>query len=98
VRDVVKAYWLLLQKGQSGEAYNVCSQQAYSVKEIIDCLSCYADVNLQLKISPSLLRKTDIPIILGCLEKIMKATGWEPKISLNETLQNMLKYWSDRIM
>lgn len=97
VRDVVKAYWLLLQKGQPGEAYNVCSQQVYSVKEIIDRLSCYADVNLQLKISPGLLRKADIPIILGWREKIFRHTKWSPKILFENTLLDLFNYWKDAL-
>lgn len=97
VRDVVKAYWLLLQKGQSGEAYNVCSQKAFSIKEIIYILSYYSGIEIQLNTNPELIRQIDIPVILGCRENIFKNTSWEPKISINETLHDMFKYWSARI-
>lgn len=97
VRDVVGAYWLLLQKGRSGEAYNVCSQKLYSVKEIINILVEYAGLDVQLKTDPELLRRSDIPVLLGCREKIYNDTGWEPKILFEDTLRDLFNYWKQTI-
>ncbi len=93
VRDVVEAYWLLLQKGRAGEAYNVCSQKVYSVREVINILAKYGGVNIKIIKSPELLRKSDIPVLLGSREKIYKDTGWKPKILFEDTLKDLLNYW-----
>lgn len=95
VRDVVEAYWLLLQKGQAGEAYNVCSQKAYSVREIAAMLAEAAGIEITLRSRPELRRGTDIPVLLGSREKIRRDTGWEPKIPFQRTLREMLRYWQE---
>ncbi len=98
VRDVVEAYWMLLQKGRSGEAYNVCSQKVYSVREVINILAKISDVNITLMKSPELLRKSDIPVLLGSHEKIYNDTGWKPRISFEDTLKDLLDYWKKIII
>lgn len=93
VRDVVEAYWLLLQKGRIGEVYNVCSQKAYTVKEIIEILMKKAGTVAVVDSSSALRRKSDIPVLLGSREKISRETGWKPKIAFEETLNDVLDYW-----
>lgn len=93
VRDVVRAYRLLLQNGQPGEAYNVCSQIAFSVREIVSILARNAGLEIEVKTRPDLLRITDIPILVGNREKIFRATGWEPEIPFTKTLADLLTWW-----
>lgn len=93
VRDVVEAYWLLLQKGNSGQPYNVCSERAYSIRDIMNILMNEAGVKARIESVPGLKRKVDIPVLLGSREKIFRQTGWEPKISFRETLKDVLDYW-----
>ncbi|MCG9966635.1 GDP-mannose 4,6-dehydratase [Pelotomaculum terephthalicicum JT] len=93
VRDVVKAYYLLLLKGRAGEAYNVCKQKAYSIKEIISILTNFAGVDIQIKHNQELLRKSDIPILLGSRKKILADTCWEPDILFEKTLFDIFSYW-----
>jgi GDP-4-dehydro-6-deoxy-D-mannose reductase len=97
VRDVVEAYRLLLQKGRRGEAYNICSQKMYSIKEVINILTKLSGVNIKLKTSAELLRKSDIPVLLGSREKIYNDTGWEPKIPFEDTLKDLLSFWEKSI-
>jgi len=93
VRDVVEAYWLLLQRGRTGEIYNVCSQKAYTVREIIEILMKKAGIAAAVDSSSAFRRKSDIPVLLGSREKISRETGWEPKIAFEETLNDVLDYW-----
>ncbi|MQL51384.1 NAD-dependent epimerase/dehydratase family protein [Desulfofundulus thermobenzoicus] len=98
VRDVVEAYWLLLQKGNSGQAYNVCSERAYSIRDIMNILMEEAGVKARIESVPGLKRKVDIPVLLGSREKISRQTGWEPKIPFRETLKDVLDYWIRKLV
>jgi len=89
VRDVVEAYWMLLQEGKPGEAYNICSGKAYSVREIIDMLSEMSGVRVKYTREGNLVRKVDIPVLTGDYTKINRDTGWKPRYSFKETLQNL---------
>ncbi|MGQ9513429.1 GDP-mannose 4,6-dehydratase [Thermodesulfitimonas sp.] len=97
VRDVVRAYWLLLQKGRPGEAYNVCSGKAYTVREIAALLAATAGVAITIKSAAALQRPTDIPLLLGAAAKIAHATGWTPQIPFRQTLADLLAWWRERL-
>ncbi len=91
VRDVVRAYWTLLQEGQSGDVYNVCSGQAYSIKEIVDMFSKIIGVEVDIRQRKSLVRKVDIPVLVGDYGKINREVGWEPLFPIEETLKSLLR-------
>lgn len=90
VLDVIKAYVLLLEKGESGEVYNVGSGKSISMQEVFDMLSEKSTAEIQIKVNPDLLRPSDIAESYASIEKI-KALGWEPQISLAETLDKVLQ-------
>lgn len=92
VRDVVRAYWLLLQKGTPGEAYNVCSGKVYSIQEVIDILANLAQIDLPITESSYFVRDIDIPLLQGDNKKITKETGWKPDYNIKETLKFLLDY------
>ncbi|MEO0106508.1 MAG: GDP-mannose 4,6-dehydratase [candidate division WOR-3 bacterium] len=96
VRDVVKGYWEIVNKGTPGQVYNICSGNAYSINEVIKIFSEIAKVNLKIKQSPKLMRKIDIPIMLGDNTKIKREIGWSPKIKLEKTLADLLNYYQKR--
>jgi GDP-4-dehydro-6-deoxy-D-mannose reductase len=96
VRDVVRAYTLLAQKGRRGEVYNVCSGKAVALKEILDILLSFSSEKIKVKVDPQKKRKIDIPCLLGNNKKIKKETSWEPKIPLEKTLLDLLEYWRER--
>ncbi|WXJ91622.1 GDP-6-deoxy-D-mannose reductase [Moorella thermoacetica] len=97
VLDVVRAYWLLLQKGRPGEAYNVCSGKVYSVREIAETLAAIGGVDITLQSLPELQRRIDIPLLLGSAEKIGYDTGWQPDIPFKQTLADLLDWWKGKL-
>lgn len=96
VRDVVRAYDLLIHKGTPGEAYNVCSGQAPSLKEILGTLLSFTACKITIHVDSSKFRKADIPYLAGSNKKLSKATGWAPRISLEKTLRDLLEYWREK--
>jgi GDP-4-dehydro-6-deoxy-D-mannose reductase len=97
VRDVVKAYVLLMKKGRRGEAYNVCSGKALSLKEILGILLSYSSKKIEVNVDPQKQRKVDIPYLLGDNNKIKRETSWEPEIPLEKTLRDLLESWRQRV-
>ncbi len=97
VRDVVNAYRMLMNRGRSGEVYNVCSQQVYSVRDIIHQFVSMSGVNGSVKSRSDLLRKTDISILKGSREKITSETGWCPAIKFSQTCHDLLLYWKNKL-
>lgn len=95
VEDVVSALWLLCEKGEMGEVYNVCSSKAYRIKDILNMAIELAKAKIEVQVDPNKLRPTDEPIIMGDNTKIREVCGWIPKMSMEETLSRMLDYWRE---
>ncbi len=90
VRDVVRAYRLLVERGRSGEVYNVCSGTAIAVQELAEQFIAMATIPMTLEADPDLQRPVDIPVLLGDNSRIVADTGWRPEIPLSQTLQDLL--------
>ena len=90
VRDVVRAYRLLVERGEPGEAYNVCSGNAVSVQKLAEQLLTMARRPMELKPDPALERPVDVPVLLGDYTLLRRATGWKPEIGLDQTLADLL--------
>jgi GDP-4-dehydro-6-deoxy-D-mannose reductase len=97
VRDVVRAYYLLLEKGVSGELYNVCSGIGYSLKEIINIIAELLQITITTETDFDRVRPNDNKIIIGDNSKIKNHTGWENEITLSESLQNLITYWKKEL-
>jgi GDP-4-dehydro-6-deoxy-D-mannose reductase len=97
VRDVVRAYRLLVERGEPGGVYNVCSGRAVAVKEIADMLLGMAERPMRLVSDPELQRPVDIPVLVGDNAKLRAATGWSPTIPIEQTLADVLADWRARI-
>jgi len=97
VRDVVKAYYSLFRKGRRGEIYNVCSGNGSTIEQVIRKLSQILGIDVTSKVAPSLIRPNDNKIIIGNNKKIKTEIGWEPTYNLEQSLEDMLKYWNERI-
>jgi len=97
VRDVVRAYALLMEKGRKGEVYNICSGNAVSLREILDLLLSFSSLKIEVHVDSSKLRKADIPLLLGENQKIKQETSWEPEISLKQSLHDLLEYWRKKV-
>ena len=90
VRDVVRAYRLLIEHGAAGEAYNVCTGRDHSIAEIADLLISMASGPMHLVADPDLQRPVEIPVLRGDPGKLRAATGWSPEIELRTTVADVL--------
>ena len=90
VRDVVRAYRLLAERGEPGEAYNVCSGHAVSISALAEQLAAFASHPMKLRADPALERPVDVPVLCGDSSKLRAAVGWQPEIPLEQTLADLL--------
>ena len=97
VRDVVKAYGLLVQQGEKGETYNVGSGHAVAIRDILDNIISKSTADIKVEIDPAKIRPVDVPIIEADITKLTEKTGWKPQISLDQTIQEVLNYWREHI-
>ncbi len=93
VRDVVVAYRLLIEHGNPGTIYNVCSGRDVAISEIAENLLALADADLELVIDPDLVRPVDVPVLRGDSTRLRDATGWSTSIPLATTLADVLASW-----
>jgi len=96
VRDMVKAYWLALEKCEPGEVYNICRGRCWTIRETLDMLLAMTKAKIEVRQDPARLRPSDVPILLGDNSKFVAATGWQPVIPFEQTLADMLDYWRAR--
>jgi GDP-4-dehydro-6-deoxy-D-mannose reductase len=97
VRDIVNGYWLALESCEPGEVYNICSGKDYSIQGVLDRLIELSGVEVKVEQDPRRLRPSDVPVLLGDHTKFKAATGWEPRIPYDQTLQDMLDYWREHL-
>jgi len=97
VRDGIEALYLLSKKGKPGEIYNIGSGKVYSIREILEILLSFSDINFEVKVRRAKLRKTDIPILWADISKINRITGWTATIPIEKTLLDLLNYWRERV-
>jgi GDP-4-dehydro-6-deoxy-D-mannose reductase len=98
VRDIVRGYWLLLEKGEAGEVYNLCSGRAWVIHEILDFLLGEARVpGITVREEAARLRPSDVPVLRGDATKAQAAVGWRPEIPFEQTLRDVLDYWRRRV-
>jgi GDP-4-dehydro-6-deoxy-D-mannose reductase len=93
VRDVVRAYHLLMHQGRRGEVYNVCSGRGLSLKEIIEIMAGQLQLDVDITVDDRLIRPADNRKMIGSNEKIKHELGWENTIPLEQSLQDMIRYW-----
>lgn len=96
VRDIARAYRLLLEKGRAGETYNVCSGTLRSGHDILDGIIKAAHCQPVIKQDPAKMRPSDTPAFCGSRQKITDYTGWQPEISLETTLADVVADWQAR--
>ena len=91
VRDVVRAYYLLLTEGMPGEVYNICSGKGVSLIDIIAEIADLLSVEIEGQVNPEFVRPGDNQKIVGSYEKIHRELNWKPEIPLSQTLQDMIQ-------
>jgi len=97
VRDIVRAYWLSLEKGEPGDVYNIGTGKAYSMQEVLDMLLALSKTKVKVKVDPARLRPSDVPILLSDSSKFVSLTGWKPEIPLKKTFKDLLNYWRGKV-
>jgi GDP-D-mannose dehydratase len=97
VRDVVRAYALLMKEGITGETYNVGSGNAISIEDLLHLILSFSTRKIEIVIAPEKIRPVDIPIIEADINKIKVCTGWDRQITLSQTIIETLDYWRENI-
>ena len=97
VRDVVRGYWLSVNKCKSGEVYVIASGKTRTVQEMLDTLLGLSKVKVKIKKDPKRMRPSDVEILWGDYSKFNKQTGWKPTIPFEKTLEDLLNYWRERV-
>lgn len=97
VRDAVRAYWLLLDKGTPGEVYNIGGEKVFTVGQILETLKSMARTPIHHEVDPARLRPSDVTLQIPDIGKFRQATGWSPRISPEQTLGDLLDYHRARL-
>ncbi|UCF16777.1 MAG: GDP-mannose 4,6-dehydratase [Phycisphaerales bacterium] len=98
VRDAVRAYWLIAQKCQPGEVYNIGGMETMTIGQMLDKLLAISTLkNIDVQVDPARLRPSDVTLQIPCVDKFHKATGWKPEIPFEKTLADTLEYWRDAL-
>src|SRR5438132_694259 len=98
VRDIVRGYWTLLERGTPGEVYNLCSGVDWSIERVLTFLVGKSTApRIEIRQDPARLRPSDVPILRGSRVKVEPTLGWRPAIPLETTLTDLLEYWRRRI-
>ncbi|MFS0555276.1 GDP-mannose 4,6-dehydratase [Brevibacillus sp. 179-C9.3 HS] len=93
VRDIVKAYWLALTRGEPGDVYNISAGTRYTIEDMLKTLLALTDVQVEIHVDTDRLRPSDIDIVLGDSSLFREKTGWKPEISFQQTMEDLLNYW-----
>ncbi len=97
VRDIVRGYRLLAEKGKAGEIYQLCSGKAVTIQSVLHCLVKQSERKITVQVDKARLRKSDIPMLRGSNRKAVQAVGFRARYSLEQTLSDTLHYWRNRI-
>ena len=97
VRDMVKAYYLSVQKCQSGEVYNIATGKSWKIRDVLNLLLSMSKVKIKVLQDKSRMRPSDVEVLVGDASKFMKVSGWRPEIPFEKTMEDLLNYWRERI-
>lgn len=97
VRDVVKAYALLIRTGKAGETYNVGSGHAVTIEEVLKLILSLSEKEIRVEVDANKIRPADVPVIEADIGKICQTSGWTPEITLEQTIRETLDYWRERV-
>ncbi len=95
VRDVVRGYWLALEKGKPGAVYNICSGTSHRIGDILDTLIDISGVEVEVQKDTNRLRPSDVPLLEGDNSVFVGDTGWRPEIPFEQTLRDLIEFWRE---
>jgi GDP-4-dehydro-6-deoxy-D-mannose reductase len=96
VRDVVRAYAALVTQGEAGQVYNIGSDRSWSIQELLDTLLSMSPAPIRVIQDPERMRPSEVPEVRCDSTRIRRATGWQPTISFEDSLGDILSYWRQR--
>lgn len=97
VRDIVKGYWLALEKGEPGEVYNLGTGQDITIQGMLDRLLSFTGLQIETRQDPARMRPSDVMVLRADITRFTGRTGWKPGIPLDRTLEDLLDYWRERV-
>ena len=98
VRDIVRGYWMLLEQGEPGEVYNLCSGYTWTIQQVLEFyLDRSRAKGISVQVDPERLRPSDVMVLEGDPSKIHKALGWKTEVPFEQTLTDLLEYWRRRV-
>ena len=97
VRDVARAYALIAERGQRGEVYNIASGTAHSLRDLLEVMLQTARVEAEIRVMPALKRTGEAALLIGDADRLRTATGWETRVSFEQSAADTLAYWQRRI-
>ena len=93
VKDACRAVRLIVEKGHTGEVYNISSGVTHKAQEVLDKLVVMAKIPVEVRQDPVRMRPSDTPVVCGNHDKLTAHTGWQPKLGLDQILEDALDYW-----
>jgi GDP-4-dehydro-6-deoxy-D-mannose reductase len=93
VRDTVRAYRTIADRGRPGRPYNVSTGHGVAIGEILEIIRAQARVPVRVRVDPSRFRPNDLPVLVGDSSRLQQELGWTPAIPLAQTLDDLLAYW-----
>ena len=97
VRDMIRGYWLALEKGEPGEVYNIGSGTDVTIREMLDMLLAHSSIEIEVRQDPERMRPSDVEVLRADNTRFCELTGWKPEIPLEKTLKDLLDYWRERV-
>jgi GDP-4-dehydro-6-deoxy-D-mannose reductase len=97
VRDMIRGYWLALEKGEPGEVYNIGSGKDVTIQRMLDILLSFSSIDIEVRQDPDRMRPSDVEVLRADNTKFCALTGWKPEIPLDKTLADLLDYWRERV-
>jgi len=89
VRDVVRAYRMILEQGDCSRIYNVGSGKAYSLQELLEYIISLSNQDIQIEVDPERFRPIDTPVICCDAGRIREELGWQPEYSIFDTVRGL---------
>jgi GDP-4-dehydro-6-deoxy-D-mannose reductase len=93
VRDTVRAYRLILERGTPGRPYNVCSGRAIAIRELLEMMLTRARVPIRIVVDPARYRPNDLPLVVGDPSRIRDELGWTAQIPIERAVDDLLEFW-----
>lgn len=97
VRDVAEALIRVANKGITGEVYNIASETAHSLRDLLHIMLTTAGMYVEISPDETRVRRGEPPVLIGSARRLRATTGWQPAIPFEQSARDTLSYWRDRI-